>query len=385
MSKVDKATDENITWVETVPTLTHFAQVGDASLYVPLPDDWYLGLSDVLDSTESIASGDYKAVNLAGAGTISSVTNALGGELKLFVFGGDGAQFATAPEHKSAAASALDGVRSWAKHGLGLNLRVAMVQVGEVRAAGFDVCVAFWQASRNVRYAMFIGGGLEWAESQMKSGGIFLPLTAVTQEPNFTGLSCQWGTVKSRNGSVVSLIVKRGPEASDVSFAEATSEVIALLDDSISANPIPDKGPDVSWPSASLRLQSYVGRSAVPLWWRRIQVVCTAAIIWTIFRLGITIGQFVPDDYRRELAANTDFRKFNDGLLMTIDCTFETIERLQQALDAATAKGIIRYGIHTQSEALITCVAPSVLNSSHMHFVDGAGGGYASAAKQLVG
>lgn len=218
----------------------------------------------------------------------------------------------------------------------------------------------------------------------MKSGGIKLPTSEATREPNFSGLSCQWGTVKSRNGSVVSLIVKRGPKASDVSFAEVTSEVIALLDDSISANPIPNAGPDVSWPSASLRLQSRIGRTAVPLWWRRIQVVCTAAIIWTIFKLGIRIGQFVPSEYRRELAANTDFRKFSDGLLMTIDCSFETIERLQQALDAATARGTIRYGIHTQSEALITCVAPSVLNSSHMHFVDGAGGGYASAAKQLA-
>lgn len=127
MSNVDEATDENpnAAWLETVPTLTHFALVGDVSRYVPLPDSWYLGLSDVLDSTESIASGDYKAVNLAGAGTISSVTNALGGDLKLFVFGGDGAQFAAPPEHKSAAESALDGVRSWAERGLGLNLRVA--------------------------------------------------------------------------------------------------------------------------------------------------------------------------------------------------------------------------------------------------------------------
>jgi hypothetical protein len=31
----------------------------------------------------------------------------------------------------------------------------------------------------------------------------------------------------------------------------------------------------------------------------------------------------------------------------------------------------------------MTCFVPSVLTSDHVHFVDGAGGGYASAAKQL--
>jgi hypothetical protein len=36
-----------------------------------------------------------------------------------------------------------------------------------------------------------------------------------------------------------------------------------------------------------------------------------------------------------------------------------------------------------QDEALITCIAPSVLSSDHMHFIDGGEGGYAKAAAQL--
>lgn len=370
-------------WIETVPTLTHFAQVGDASLYAPLPDSWYLGLSDVSDSTEAIASGNYKAINLAGAGTISSVTNALEGGLELFAFGGDGAHFAASPDQETATASALDGVRSWAKHELGLTLRVAMIGVADVRAAGFDVRVAFWQASNNVRYAMFTGGGLQWAEAQMKSGAISLPTSLTTQEPDLSGLSCQWGPVESRNGKIVSLIVKRGPGATDASFADATTQIVALLDETASSNPVPLAGPDVSWPSAAFELQSRIRRSSLPHWWRKAKVVCTAAVIWIIFKLGIRMGTFIPDEYRRELAANTDFRKFNDGLMLTVDCSAETIARLQQALDMAARTGTIRYGLHAQSKALITCVAPSVTDVGHMHFVDGAGGGYASAAKQL--
>ncbi|MDF1777582.1 MAG: DUF3095 family protein [Rhizobiaceae bacterium] len=40
-------------------------------------------------------------------------------------------------------------------------------------------------------------------------------------------------------------------------------------------------------------------------------------------------------------------------------------------------------GSRSDSWTLITCVAPCVTDAGHMHFVDGAGGGYAKAAKQL--
>lgn len=373
--------DEN--WVETVPTLKQFAQVGDPSRYAALPDNWYLGLSDIVESTEAINGGEYKAINLAGAATISAVSNALEGDLKLFVFGGDGAHFAIPPEYKEAAVTALDGVRLWAERDLGLNLRVAMIQVCDVRVSGLDVSVAFWQASDKVRYAMFSGGGFDWAEAQMKSNAIVQPKPLTIKEPDLSGLSCQWGPVESKNGKIVSLILKRGPEATDASFANATSKVVAMLEETHSANPISAAGPAVSWPSKSLALQSHVGNSTMPFWWRKAKVVCTAAIIWAIFKLGIRVGKFVPDNYRAELAANTDYRKFDDGLMLTVDCSVGTVEHLEQILDAAVEIGVVRYGIHVQDMALITCVAPSVLDSGHMHFVDGAEGGYTSAAKQL--
>ncbi len=71
--------------------------------------------------------------------------------------------------------------------------------------------------------------------------------------------------------------------------------------------------------------------------------------------------------------------------MMTVDCAPETVARLRALLEEAAAAGIVRYGLHLQDEALMTCVVPSVLSADHMHFVDGADGGYASAARQLRG
>jgi hypothetical protein len=39
--------------------------------------------------------------------------------------------------------------------------------------------------------------------------------------------------------------------------------------------------------------------------------------------------------------------------------------------------------MHCQDEAMVTCFTPSPTNPNHVHFVDGAQGGYALAAAAL--
>ncbi len=342
-----------------------------------------VAVADVVESSTAIADGRYKAVNLAGAGTISAVANALQGKLRLFSFGGDGASFAVPPAQESTARDALARVAAWASRDLDLDLRVGMTTVSEIRAAGADVRAAFWKASDNVRYTMFTGGGLEWAEEQLKRDIIRFAPAPPHEEPDLTGLSCQWGPIRPRHGNVVSLIVKPASGADPARFGEITASVIALLERSATLNPVPATGPEIRWPSSAIGLQSDVAQAGRPGWQRRLRVIGAAAAAWIVFKLGRRIGSFDPDQYRREIAENTDFRKFDDALMMTVDCGDETIEELRDLLKSAQEAGAVRYGLHIQDEALMTCVAPSIMSSDHIHFVDGAGGGYASAARQM--
>jgi hypothetical protein len=381
MGREDNAVSE--AWIAGVPVLERFAQVADPSRYAPLPDDWRIGVSDVVGSTAAIEAGRYKAVNLAGAATISAVTNALDGDLPLFAFGGDGAHFAVPPDQAALAAEALRRVATWAERDLELGLRVGMTSVSEIRAAGLDVTVAFWKASDDVRYAMFAGEGLEWAEAQLKSDALALPASDPDGEPDLTGLSCQWGPIRHTQGKIVSLIVKKAPGTSQADFSQATAKVIGILEETASGNPVPAQGPDVRWPSRSIALQSRVAQMGRAKIWRRLSVIAGASLAWVLFKSGRPIGRFDPARYRREITVNTDFRKFDDGLMMTVDCSQATIGRLRDLLEDATKAGVIRYGLHTQEEALMTCVVPSILSSGHMHFIDGSDGGYAAAARQL--
>ena len=83
------------------------------------------------------------------------------------------------------------------------------------------------------------------------------------------------------------------------------------------------------------------------------------------------------------MTRNSDFRKYDDGLKMTIDCTRETADALEALLLKAETERIADYGLHRQDSALMTCIVPSHLSDDHVHFLDGAGGGYALAAQHL--
>ena len=147
-----------------------FAKVVDASVYRPLPAGWWLGLTDVVGSTEAIEAGHYKRVNMAGATAISAVMNAIGHRNFPFVFGGDGASLAVPPEAAEATREALARTARWVEEELGLELRAAMVPVDDARAAGHEVLMARFAASDNVCYAMFAGHGLAWAEEARQRG-----------------------------------------------------------------------------------------------------------------------------------------------------------------------------------------------------------------------
>ena len=90
-------TSNAIDYYASLPVFDNFADAVKTKNYRPLPDDWVIGFSDVVGSTQAIAQGRYKAVNMVGAGVIAAVANALGRRPFPFVFGGDGASFAVSP------------------------------------------------------------------------------------------------------------------------------------------------------------------------------------------------------------------------------------------------------------------------------------------------
>ena len=118
-----------------LPSFDSFARLADQATYVAVPRGWVVGLADIVQSTEAIAAGRYKEVNTAAAAVIAALSNALPGKLLPFVFGGDGASFALAPEDAEVGRQALARTAAWIEENFGLTMRTAMVSVEEIRKA----------------------------------------------------------------------------------------------------------------------------------------------------------------------------------------------------------------------------------------------------------
>ena len=322
---------------------SEFSFVLDPASYEPLPDDWLIGVTDVVNSTAAIRAGRYEDVNYAGASIIAALGNAWGTFDFPFVFRGDGAAFALPPNGLMTATSVLRQVTAFARTDLHLALRTGLVSVAEIRASGRDVRIARYAASENATYAMFAGGGLKWAEQQIKKGWYLVKPGKYTTKPDLTGLTCEWTPFPSQQGEILSLLVEPFEHTDPEAFAALARRVLAIFDAAPSrSHPVPK---DIATPKDNDR---YLDPKS-----------------WS------------------EIVYNSDFRKYDDGLRLTLDSTLKQIEAVESILLAAKSRGDINFGLHRQSHALMTCLVPSGRPDSHLHFLDGMDGGYTSAAEMM--
>jgi hypothetical protein len=367
----------------SIPVFRGFSRLMEPALYRPLPDDWTVGVADIVESTKAIAEQRYKAVNMAGAAVIAAVTNALGGKEFPFVFGGDGASFAVGPDDLAAARAALAATSIWVAEDLGLAMRVALVPLGAIRSQGLDVRVARYGPSANLSYAMFAGGGLGWAEAAMKRGEFAVQPAPPGTQPDLTGLSCRFEEMTAARGLILSVLVLPAGDADPAVFRAVIEQIVALVERSPDAGrPVPADGPPLRWPPQGLDFEARARRGG-SLMTRRASVLGRTLLYYVIMRFGIKVGGFVPANYTRQVVENSDFRKYDDALRMILDCTEQLANELGALLTDAASRGIVRYGLHRQDAAMMTCFTPSAVRSDHVHFIDGARGGYASAATAL--
>lgn len=381
----------NESFYRDLPSFEIFADVCDGSYYHEVPDSWDLVITDVEGSTKAIEAGRYKEVNAAGVASIVVVRNCMK-ELDIpFVFGGDGATLMTPSSRREQLYAALRGLRTRCRQAYDLSMRVGVVPISQLHEAGHDVAVARYAASPDVCFAMLRGDGIDVAETWVKDPSRAAEFHVSAEGESFDifdGFECRWRPVPSQHGLVASIIVKALAES-----AEARTDVYRrVLAEIGGIAQMPDEGRPVGAKTLKMlprkaNIDSEVVlrtgsrdsdeanevRSGIRRHLRNGKV---------LFATGISAGGFNPKQYKSELIANTDFRKFDNVLRMHLDLRRGQLDRLKQVLQTAEDAGQLVYGIHTATETLMTCVVDS-FQGSHAHFVDGAAGGYALAAKRI--
>jgi Protein of unknown function (DUF3095) len=384
--------DETSGFYSRIPVIPSFSAAVRPENHVPLPDRWVVGFTDVSGSTKAIERGRYKAVNMAGAGAIAAVSNAIGRSPFPFVFGGDGASFAVDIDDAEAASRALRAMAAYSEAEFKLELRAAMLPVSSIRAAGSDVRVARYEAAPDCVYAMFSGGGLSWFGDQVKAGNYLLERATDGTLPDLSGLTCRWGLAPAQQGQILSAII--APHGSDPRFSALVDEIIAFaatLENS--GNPVTMQVLQPGPPVQAIELEA-LAKTGTWQWSARIRSALLYGINYLAFHLRPRAAGRDMNVYMESLMTNADFRKFDDVLHLTLDCSAAFAAEFERRLEAAL--DYVRYGTFSQPNALLTCfvvsnesigrpVTERTNSLAHIHFIDGADGGYTMAAKAMKG
>lgn len=368
-----------------LPVCTTFLDVARPEVYVDAPLDWVAVAADIRGSTEAVAAGRYRDVNLVGASVIVAVLNAVRGHDVPFVFGGDGATLLVPASFRGPVEAALRATRHMATVDFGLDLRIGCVPVADAVAAGFAVRVARVLMAVNYEQAMFTGGGLRWAEEQIKTPGTGYGLDRASPDDraDFSGLECRWRDIPSRHGETLALLV-RAVDPEDLGVYRAVLEhVEEIFGGSDASRPVSLHGLQPTFSPRHLARESRVqSRSALSRAGHTLKIWAQQVLLVVFVRLDITTGTTYWPDYLRLLVETSDHRKYDDMLRLVLSATPEQNRRLEAYLEAGAVAGRLVYGLHTTDRAHMTCLVFERMGRQ-VHFIDAADGGYAMAARDL--
>lgn len=374
-----------------IPVLTDFLEVAALDRYAELPADWSVAVADVRGSTAAIRAGRYKDVNLLAVTAIASLVNAVRPLRIPFVFGGDGASFCVPPSAVPATRGALAAVRTLGRDVFGLDLRIGLVPVSTLLARGRRVLVANFQSSPTCIQSVFAGGGMSLAERLVKDPveGPVYGVEESAASADCSGLECRWNEIASPHGETVALLVQAtgGDPRSDAGiYHAAIAAVDAAYGGAQRSHPVSADRLDLGRGGAAVH-----GEVAVRTYRRgmphrtlyAMKVRAEQILGRVLMRTGLNFAGVNWGRYREEVIQNTDRRKFDDTLRIVLSGTAAERQTLEAWLDRRHAAGQLAYGLHVAPSALMTCLIGDRSAGDHIHFVDGANGGYALAAVDL--
>jgi hypothetical protein len=371
-----------------LPSLGQFLDLANPNNYVDAPADWYVLVTDVVASTEAIARGQYKEVNVLGASSIVAVLNAVAPLEVPFVFGGDGALLLVPPTAVHAAREALLGIRALAHESFGLDLRVGIVPLTAV-VSQRPVRVAKLRLSPTYCQASFIGGGLTYATDLVKADPTYrLDVPGDRATADLSGLECRWQDIPSPRGHTVSLIVAALPSGGYVNeylYGEVLETLRRIYGDRDGYHPVATAALNLSINPQRLAAEAKA-RAKSAQWGDRV-LYTAKAYLQSLLGMGLMglnmrSGDVEWGRYKADVRAASDYQKIDDALRMVIAGSPAQTEQLVRYLEDRLEQGHLVYGIHVSDRALMTCLIMD-RRDHHFHLIDGADGGYALAAQRM--
>lgn len=369
-----------------LPSIHDFrTEAFDPSRYARLGEDWWVAAADVEGSTKLAKQGRDREVNFVAGAAVAAMAAAIGShpDPAACQFGGDGAVAVVPPERVDEVRRALAALGWWAAHDMEVPLRVGMVPVAELNAAGHQVLAALHDFGNCNAFGQFLGSGVPSAESWMKADQRWRVPLQEGEVPGLEGLSCRWEPIPPRRGHVLCVIID--PVDDDLA---AVAQVLARLESIVpteQAAPLgdgEDLTPVVVPRRRLLGIEVRTGTLGKRLN-RLLRAVVGSFILGMVHRLGGRVGGLDVDFYRRKVAERSDYRKLAGGPRLVLDVTAGEDARIEALLSEAEALGLIHFGLARSDATTMTCMVGDFSADRHVHFVDGQGLGFWRASVML--
>ncbi len=350
-------------------------------LFFKIPANWHVLITDVKKSTIAVENGLHETVNLVATGSIVAVLNiAYRENLTVpFFFGGDGATFIVPPSILEAVMKALIRHQQNTEQNFRIMLRVGHVPVETIYKEGHVLNISKLRTSDLFSIPVLLGNGLSHAERIIKGEDYMLePPPQTDEELDMSGMQCRWDKIKPPENydEVVSLlVVTREP----VNQAEAFRKVIDHLDkiygDTQKRKPITISKLKLKGTLKKIGREMRVRMGG----YKPLYLVRT----WFTTLLGsLYFRTKVGKNYLAQLVDMSDTLVIDGKINTVISGTAKQREELEVALNELENSGYINYGLHVSKESVMSCYVRG-MNENHIHFIDGADGGYTKAASVL--
>jgi hypothetical protein len=358
--------------------------VANKSLFSKVPEDWYAVVADIKNSTEAVRNGNHDQVNLVATGSVIAILNlAYSKNITIpFFFGGDGATMLIPSELLDDAMAALNQHRINTLENFGLELKIGSLSIKEIYEKEISLEISKVKVSDILTIPVVLGQGLQYAENQIKANfnDSHSESTKIPDLLNLEGMECKWDKISppETNQEVVSLIVIACEEEdpSEV-FSKVLQNIDTIYGSLNNRKPISVKRLKLKGSLRKLndemrtKLGKYDGFYLLKNWF--------ITKIGKYYLKNTSAGK----TYLQKLVELTDTLTIDGKINTVIIGTPQQRKSLTSYLNHLEEKGKIKYGLHVSEQSVMSCYVRDMKKGDHIHFVDGAGGGYTKAANQL--
>ncbi|KIO77891.1 hypothetical protein TH53_07135 [Pedobacter lusitanus] len=350
-------------------------------LFFKVPPDWHIVITDIKNSTRAVQNGQHKEVNFLATGSIVAVLN-IAEKMKVdvpFFFGGDGATFIVPPLIFAPVMGALSLYRVNSLTNFDLEIRTGTITVSRVYQEGYELRISKYNRSSFFSIPVVLGTGLDYAEKLIKAedyeSGEFL---SEENELDLSGMQCRWDRIAppENQQEVVSLLVvaAKGVSQSAV-LRKVMLKIEEIYGDPLQRQPIsiPKLRLQTTFNSLKTELLAKLGKFD---WLEIIKAQLVSIYGFIYFRT------LKGKRYLEKLIEMSDTLVLDGKINTVISGTVLQRQKLENLLSQMESSGEIFFGLHSSNASVMSCYVRN-MDDGHIHFVDGAEGGYTQASKIL--